>query len=135
MNYNKFSCLCQNTLFAKRIETFWFRDISITWDIRAYCFKYILLYISYICTKIRKEKKLNYSPRFFELLKLLDIHKILYSHTVSIKALVENWSISFFSYSGKHESSTINEVIRSVLNFFILFFYDKISQVQNSTKR
>ena len=31
-------------------------------------------------------------------------------------------------------SSNINEVIRSVLNFFI-FFYDKISQVQKSTKR
>ena len=29
------------------------------------------------------------------------------------------------------ESSNINEVIRSVLNFF----YDKISQVQKSTKR
>ena len=31
-------------------------------------------------------------------------------------------------------SSNINEVIRSVLNFLI-FFYDKISQVQKSTKR
>ena len=30
-------------------------------------------------------------------------------------------------------SSSINEVIRSVLNFF--FFHDKISQVQKSTKR
>ena len=30
-------------------------------------------------------------------------------------------------------SSNINEVIRSVLNF--LFFYDRISQVQKSTKR
>ena len=30
--------------------------------------------------------------------------------------------------------SNINEVIRSVLNF-LFFFYDKISQVQKSTKR
>ena len=29
-------------------------------------------------------------------------------------------------------SSNINEVIRSILNFF---FYDKISQVQKSTKK
>ena len=33
-----------------------------------------------------------------------------------------------------HRSSNINEVIRSVLNF-LLFFYNKISQVQKSTKR
>ena len=31
-----------------------------------------------------------------------------------------------------HQSSNINKVIRSVLNFF--FFYDKISQVQKSIK-
>ena len=31
-------------------------------------------------------------------------------------------------------SSNINEVIRPVLNF-LFFFYDKISQVQKSTKR
>ena len=30
--------------------------------------------------------------------------------------------------------SNINEVIRSVLNFFF-FFHDKISQIQKSTKR
>ena len=33
-----------------------------------------------------------------------------------------------------YRSSNINEVIRSVLNF-LLFFYNKISQVQKSTKR
>ena len=43
-----------------------------------------------------------------------------------------NQSISYSVTSFK--SSNINEVIRSVLNFFI-FFYDKISQVQKSTKR
>ena len=32
-----------------------------------------------------------------------------------------------------YKSSNINEVIRSVLSFLI-FFYDKISQVQKSTK-
>ena len=31
-------------------------------------------------------------------------------------------------------SSNINEVIRPVLNF-LFFFYDKVSQVQKSTKR
>ena len=33
-----------------------------------------------------------------------------------------------------YRSSNINEVIRLVLNFYF-FFYDKISQVQKSTKR
>ena len=34
---------------------------------------------------------------------------------------------------GSSESSSINEVIRAVLNF-LFFFHDKISQVQKSTK-
>ena len=33
------------------------------------------------------------------------------------------------------QSSNINDVIRSVSNFLLFFFYDKISQVQKSTKR
>ena len=37
-------------------------------------------------------------------------------------------------YTLKVISSNINEVIRSVLNF-LFSFYDKISQVQKSTKR
>ena len=36
------------------------------------------------------------------------------------------------TYYKYNKSSNINEVIRPVLNF--LFFYDKISQVQNSIK-
>ena len=40
--------------------------------------------------------------------------------------------LASFSFA---ESSNINEVIRSVLNFLFIFFYDKISQVQKSTKR
>ena len=50
--------LCQNILFRKRIETFWFRDISNTWRIRIYCFKYYL--IKYFHTVVLKsEKKKN----------------------------------------------------------------------------
>ena len=40
-------------------------------------------------------------------------------------------NVPHFKY---YTSSNINEVIRPVLNF-LFFFYDKISQVQKSTKK
>ena len=44
------------------------------------------------------------------------------------------YSYSFVSVNSVCTSSNINEVIRPVLNF-LFFFYDKISQVQKSTKK
>ena len=40
-----------------------------------------------------------------------------------------------FAKFSEHLSSSIYEVIRPVLNFLFFFFYDKISQVQKSTKK
>ena len=44
------------------------------------------------------------------------------------------YSHSFVSVNSVCTSGNINEVIRPVLNF-LFFFYDKISQVQKSTKK
>ena len=54
-------------LFTKRTEAFWFRNISNTQDIRTYCFKYFKYILWYICTKIRKEKKIELFTKIFEL--------------------------------------------------------------------
>ena len=45
------------------------------------------------------------------------------------------YSHSFVSVNSVCTNSNINEIIRPVLNFFFFFFYDKISQVQKSTKK
>ena len=49
-----------------------------------------------------------------------------YYHNISICLFV------CFFFGNQYESSNINEVISPVLKFF---FYDKISQVQKSTKK
>ena len=54
-------------LLTKRTEAFWFRNISNAQDIRTYCFKYFKYILWYICTKIRKEKKIELFTKIFEL--------------------------------------------------------------------
>ena len=51
--------------FTKRIETFWFRDISNTQDISIYYFKYFQGYILIkLYQNLKKQKSLNYSQKF-----------------------------------------------------------------------
>ena len=55
----------------------WFIDISNT-EILEHIVLNIFEYIFwYICTEIKKENNLNYSQRFLNYIKWLDIHKIL----------------------------------------------------------
>ena len=74
-----------NILFTKIIQTFWSRDISNKWNNstknynKTLCIIVLLSCFECIfwdkCLKIRKEKILNYSQRFLNYIKCLDIDK------------------------------------------------------------
>ena len=53
-------------LLTKRIEIFWFRDISNTQDIRTYCFKYLGIYILRQVSQNQKRKKFELFTKIFE---------------------------------------------------------------------
>ena len=43
---------------------------------------------------------------------------------------------TFHNTDALHNSSNINELVKTVLNYsFIIFFYEKISQLQKSTNK
>ena len=75
-------------------------------------------------------------------LKMLTVRKFSFEKDFFIKLCLRNtWTIIIFSevvwnlpVIKSYVSSNINESIRSVLNS-LNFFYDKISQIQKSTKR
>ena len=58
-------------LFTKRIETFWFGDISNTRDIITYCFKYFQVYILIHLHQNQKRKKFELFTKIFELYQVL----------------------------------------------------------------
>ena len=94
---------------------------------------------------IRKSKfKINKLPHrtvldkkekdFSELFKMVS-YKILIKklEKYGIKHQYIDWLKSYLNFWKQYVSSSINKVIRSVLDF--LFFYDEISQLQKSTKK
>ena len=81
-------------LLIKRIETFWFRDLSKAQDIRTYCFKYFQAYILIYLYQSQKEKCFNYWQIFLNYIKCHKDFNTLKLYT--LKALLSKNRFYFF---------------------------------------